>query len=159
MKKGYTLIELMLVVSIVAILMSFGVSAYTQAQNRQIGVTAGETILTILNENQKIASIGKKNCDGKFAGQQVTFQPPNTVLARSLCEVAGAIVEGPAQNTTVPGVVFNSAPNIIFNPLSLGINLGAGVLSPLTFTYRSSSSLAYSIRLQSSGTIEYLGPL
>lgn len=155
--SAYTLIELMLVISIVAILAGFGISAYSKAQSRQIAVAAGEAILTLLNENQKIASIGKKNCDGKFAGQQVTFQPPNSVIAQNLCEVGGIIVTGPATNYSIPGVVFDSAPSIIFNPLSFGINLGAGVASPLTFTYHSPSNLTYSIRLQSSGTIEYLG--
>lgn len=154
---GYTLIELMLVIAIVGVLVSFGISAYTRAQARQQGVAAGETILALLNENQKLAGIGNKDCSGKYLGQQVTFALPNNLESRSRCDDAGSIVYGATKTTTIPGVTFDTSESIIFNPLALGIDLGSGSAGPLLFTYHTPLNLTYTIRLETSGTIEYLG--
>ena len=152
-RPGYTLIELIVVISIVAILVSFGFSAYTKSQKRQIGQTAGEQIISFLQEQQKIANIGKKACTGKFIGQQVVFTTPNTLSPTSLCD--GDSVSG--ESLTIPGVTSLSAPTmtVIFNPLSRGIDLGGS--SELILTYQTSTSLTYTIKLTSSGTIEYEG--
>ncbi len=147
---GYTLIELMIVISIVSILISFGVSSYTKAQNRQIGQSAGEQIMSILQENQTIALVGKKSCTGKFIGQQIIFSTPNIITPSSLCE--GETITLPS--LTVPGITSLTNTTIVFNPLSRGINLGA---STLNIDFVSTSGLTYRILLTSSGTIENQG--
>ncbi len=151
--SGYTLIELIVVIAIVAILVSFGFSAYTKSQKRQLGQSAGEKIVSILQEQQKLANIGHKTCAGKFIGHQLTFTDPNVLTPTSLCD--GDSVTGEAQ--TIPGVTDLSAPTmtIIFNPLSRGIDLAGQ--SELILTYTMSSTLTYTIKITSSGTIEYEG--
>ena len=82
---GYTLIELMIVISIVSILISFGVSSYTKAQNRQIGQSAGEQIMSILQENQTIALVGKNPVPASLSVNKLFFYP-NIITPSSLCE-------------------------------------------------------------------------
>lgn len=150
--SAYTLIELLITIAILAILISFGISAYTKAQARQVGQNASEQIISILQENQKLANIGKKDCNGKFLGQRVEIIIPNIVKSTSLCEGE----EGSPLLATVAGITFSPGTTLIFNPLSLGITLGNG-LGELLLNYLNTSQLNYQIKLTSSGTIQYLG--
>jgi prepilin-type N-terminal cleavage/methylation domain-containing protein len=153
MKSAYTLIELMIVVTIISVLVGFGVSAYTKARDRQIGQSAGEQILSVLSENQKIANIGNKDCIGKFLGQQVVISATNTITANSIC------TGGPGPSpvvTTIDDIDFVAGATFTFNPLTTGIDLGA-TASPLTISYTVPSGSTYSIQVDKSGTIEYKG--
>jgi len=149
-KPAYTLIELMLAISIIAVLVSFGVSAYIKAQARQAGLAASEQIISLLGENQTIASIGKNDCTSKFTGQQVVISTPNIFKSRSLCE------DGPGveSTTTIKNVTTITSATIIFNPLSLGINLPS---NPFLLNFMSTNGTSYRIELNKSGTIKYLG--
>lgn len=153
MKKilGYTLIELIIVISIIAILISVGITSYSKAQNRQVGQIAGEKIMSILQETQKNANIGKIDCAGKFTGQQLTFVSPNIIRSQSLC--LGGV--GTIKDTEIASITFNTTPTIIFFPLSLGVNLGGE--SEIIIEFTGKSQLIYGIRIDTSGTIEYLG--
>lgn len=148
---GYTLIELIIVIAILSVLISVGISTYSKAQGRQLGQSAGEKIISILQENQKIANIGKIDCDGKFTGQQVKLVIPNIVRTQSLCVVA----PGAIKDNIIPGITFTTNETIIFNPLSLGISLSGN--NQLIVEYTSAVQIKYQIKLSSSGTIEYLG--
>lgn len=150
MKLGFTLIELMIAVSITSVLVTLGVSAYGKARERQIGQSALETILSTLNSNQTIAQIGKKDCSGKFVGQVVNLATPNLISSYSQCESE----TGPV--TTIPAIdniVFASDYTFTFKPLSLGIDLGGSTNEQLV-SFTSVNGVAYQIRLTSSGTIE-----
>lgn len=152
-QAGYTLIELIIAVAIIAILVTLGVSAYTQAQARQVGKSAAETIMSVLQENQKQAKIGDTDCVGVYLGQIVSYTAGgNTLTSQSSC--AGGVL-GAAKTTTISNIAFVSGATFTFKPLASGIDLGAGVSSLLLkFT---SSSLTYQIQLTAPGTIEYLG--
>jgi prepilin-type N-terminal cleavage/methylation domain-containing protein len=153
MKKfaGYTLVELMIVISLVGILIGFGASSYGKARERQVGQSAAEQIISIIQENQTIAQIGKKNCTGQFIGQQLVFSGANTLRSRSLCSSDS----GPLSPTiSIPGITSITSGTIIFNPLSLGVTLP---FDPYTIDFTSSSGIKYAIELSSSGTIEYKG--
>lgn len=152
MKKGFTLIELMIAITIISILVALGLSAYGKARDRQIGVSASETIMSVLQQNLGEASVGKKDCVGKYLGQEVVVAVPNTLSTRSLCEGDDGVVGV----TTIPGIEFDSGSTIIFNALNKGIELEGGA-AEFILTYNSSASFTYSIKLMSSGTIEYLG--
>jgi prepilin-type N-terminal cleavage/methylation domain-containing protein len=157
MKKGYlargfTLIELMIAVTIISVLVSMGLSAYGKSRERQIGVSAGEQILSIFQSNQSDAQTGKKDCLGKYEGQQVIIAVPNTIRSNSICEDDDGIVT----TTIIPGITFESGATLVFSPLTRGISLPGGVPT-LTINYDSSSSLSYAIKLYNTGIIEYLG--
>jgi len=151
MKAGYTIVELMIVVAILAILVSFGVSAYGKARDKQAGLAAVEQVITILQENQTTASIGKEDCAGKFLGQQVDLSPPNTISVLSLCEGGSGTSSAPV---AISGLSTLTDATIVFNPLSLGITLPQ---NPLTLSLTSQNGTIYQIELTSAGTIEYKG--
>ena len=148
---AYTLVELMIVISIVAILLGFGFSAYGQARNRQIGQTSAEQIISVLQESQTIASIGKKDCDGKFSGQQVTLSD-SSIITQALCDNGSGV----PITTAISGITFDSTTIIVFNPLTLGITLESGTATQ-TISFTSTTQLTYQILLTTAGTIEYLG--
>ena len=148
---GYTLIELMVVIAIVTVLVSIGISAYTKAQARQVGQIAAEQIMSVLQENQNLANIGKKDCSGKFIGQQVTFISPNILKTHSVCEDSHL---GADSTTTIPGLTSLTPGTIIFNSLALGATLPD---NPFNLDFTSTNGTKYAIQLTISGTIEYLG--
>lgn len=150
-KPAFTLIELMIVISIITVLVGFGVSAYGKARDRQVGQAAGEQIMSILSSNQKQANIGDKNCAGKFTGQRVIFDTTNTITSTSLCE--GGVIGSPVATTSIDGIDFVSSTTLVFNPLSGGVTLST---DPLTISYTTSTG-TYSLKVNSSGTIENLG--
>jgi prepilin-type N-terminal cleavage/methylation domain-containing protein len=151
-REGFTLIELMIAITIISILVALGLSAYGKARDRQIGVVAGEQIIALLQKNLGEASVGKKDCSGKYLGQEVVITTPNTLTTRSICEGD----DGAATATSIPGIEFNAGTTIIFNALNKGIELEGGV-AELLLSYDSSANLSYNIKLMNSGTIEYLG--
>lgn len=152
LKTGYTLIELMIVISISSVLVGIGISAYTRAQRRQIGQAAGEQIISLLQESQKTANIGKKDCVGKFVGLDVTISVPNTIKTQSRCENN---VLGNPTITTIPGITFASGYLITFNPLTYGVNLNT--TSPLSIAYSTTASLTYHLEVTNTGTMKFLG--
>lgn len=152
MKQGYTLVELMIIVVIVGVLVSFGVSAYGKARDRQAGQAAVEQILSLMQENQTIASIGKIDCTEKFLGQQLTITSPNIFKQQSICEND----PGLETTTTIPGIasISPSSAVLTFQPLSLGISLPT---NPLVLNITGDNGVTYLVELTSAGTIEYKG--
>jgi prepilin-type N-terminal cleavage/methylation domain-containing protein len=148
-KIGYTLIELLVVISIIAILISVGISAYTKAQARQIGSSAREQILSILQANQKIANVGQNSCGegNKFLGQTVTFTPPNIITTQNVCETPINAVTLPA----VAGITFSSTYTLTFDSVGSGVEVSP---DPLVVTFSTPNNISYSINISSSGTIE-----
>lgn len=148
--KGYTIVELMIVVAITGVLITFGISAYGKARERQVGQASGEKIVGILQESQKKANIGNRDCNGVFTGIRVTVSSPNVLTSVSLCDgdTGTAIVEEVENVTSITTGV------ITFNPLSRGITLPS---SPFNLDYVSVNGTTYRIQVNSSGTIEYQG--
>lgn len=152
MMDGFTLIELMIAITIISVMASFGFSAYSSARDRQIGLAATEQILTFLQSNQSYAQAGNKDCIGKYLGQEVGMVTPNILRSKSICEAE----EGSVLESTIPGIIFEADSTLIFNPLTKGIELSSGD-SSLDIAYTSSLTLRYIVRVHNTGTIEYLG--
>ncbi len=149
---GYTILELMITLSIVAVLVGFGISAYASARDRQVGQSAAETILDLLKNDQQDAIVGKKDCNDTFLGIEVkTTANTSTMTSQSLCQ--GNV--GTKTTTTITGITFTNSLDITFLPLSGGIDLGGGTLSTVNFT--SAIALKYAISVNSTGVMRYLG--
>ncbi len=146
---AYTLIELLITITIVSLLVTMGVSAYSKARDRQVGQSGAEQLINILKENQQAASVGKKDCTGSYLGQIVTLTLANTVTSESSCE--GGV--GAPKSITINGVTFVSGATITFRPLSGGTNLSA---DPLNIDILS-NNLTYRVQLTRAGTILYQG--
>lgn len=155
LRLGYTIIELMITISIVAVLVGFGLSAYGRARDRQVGQSAAEIIVSLLRQNQQEASIGKKDntkCIDGFLGQQVrTYAGTATISSQSLCNGGN----GDLITTTLSGITFDADQTITFPPLTSGIDLDGA--SELFIDFTGASNLVYRIRLTAPGTIEYQG--
>lgn len=142
----------MIAITIISVLVSMGLSAYGKARERQVGQNAGEQIISILQSAQSDASTGKKDCVGKFLGQEVVVSLPNTLSSRSLCEGD----DGPVITRTISEIIFDTGTTLIFSPLTKGIEIDGGSAQFL-LSYDTTASLSYEIRITNSGTIEYLG--
>ncbi len=153
--SGYTLIELLLVIALMAILVSAGIAGYRRAQSRQLGSAGAEIILSVLTENQQKAHIGQRDnttCLGPYLGQQITINNnSNVILAQALCQDNN----GPVITTTIPQITFTLATSFVFRPLSTGLELSGS--SPLNLDFTTPANLSYRIRLTPPGSIEYLG--
>lgn len=154
MKRAYTLIELMVVVSLTAFLVGFGISSYRRAQSRQTGLQATEEILSLLNSQQKISAIGKvdSSCTGIYQGQAISLNSGgNTISTTSLCTLGnGDSVIHPFSN-----ISFNQSLSFTFQFGSGGTDLGGATSTNLDFT--TPVGLVYRIVLTSAGSITSLG--
>ena len=142
----------MIVITITAMLVTFGISSYTKAQKNQIPKSASETILSILAENQKLASSGNSDCSGTYLGQQIVFDSgTNLIHAKSSCDGG---VFGLEKNIEVDGIIFSSGHTLTFRPLNQGIDLQSGDSDDINFTISGST---YRITVDRSGSITYKG--
>lgn len=155
MKRGYTLIELVIVIGITGMLVTFGISSYSKAQQSQKIKTATEVILSTLSESQKQASSGDKDCDGIFLGEQLSFDiGTGNMHTQAMC--AGG-VSGAVNTIIASGVTFTFAQSLLFQPLNLGVKVDSGDPgSPDDITYTTGGS-TYIIEVSTSGTITNKG--
>jgi prepilin-type N-terminal cleavage/methylation domain-containing protein len=151
MKTGYTLIELMIVITITALLVAFGIGGYTRAQKNQNNKAATEVILTALTEAQKKASTGGSDCNGEYLGQQVQLQS-STITTTALCQSNN----GTPKSVAIIGLTFTSSHTVTFKPLNQGATLSAGSTENIDY---SNSTDTYRIEVTSSGNIQNRGKL
>lgn len=157
MKKGFSLVELMVTITIVGIMVSFGVSAYARGRDRQEGRAAGEQIIGFLTENQKKANIGDEDCSGSikgtYTGQSITFSG-TTITATSSCSIAS----GTPESITIAGISSMTGSPIKFKPLSQGTLLNnLPSTSSIDIDYMTTSGTSFRVQVTSTGTIEYKG--
>lgn len=151
-KLGYTLIELMIAISIIVVLVTFGISAYARAQDSQLVKSGAETILEALSAAQKEATTGTRDCTGEYLGQEVTASG-NTIQYRALCK-GGEV--GTAKSHSIGANTFASTYTFTFRPLNQGVDLG-GAGTALTLDFTSPKNQTYRTEIAITGTIRYLG--
>ncbi|MBI4999387.1 type II secretion system protein [Candidatus Gottesmanbacteria bacterium] len=72
-RQGYTLIELLIVFSIIGILLGMGVVAYNDFNKRQTLKGAALNLKNDLRQAQNKALAGEKTCTGSLDGYEVSF--------------------------------------------------------------------------------------
>lgn len=149
LSTGYTLVELLIIISITAILVVLGSSGYSKNQERQIALSAKELIMSVLQEAQTQASIGENDCNGVFQGVEVALAT-STITKTPKCTGGN----GTSKATTIPNTTFSASYALTFLPLGNGVDLGGGSSLDLNYTV---SSLDYQINISSPGTIIYNG--
>ena len=157
MKRGFTLVELLVVTVIIGILFTIGLSAYSSARDRQTGVALGEQITSILRSAQQSTNIGNKTCPGKFIGTKVSFKTQASQIVKinvdSICSDGITTLENTVK---LANITVSSDYVITFNALR-GIDLGVvGTELPITYT---SNGLTYEVLVTNTGTIENKGVL
>ncbi len=144
MKTGYTLVELMVTVTIITLLTSFGISAYGKAQSSQATRAATEIIMATLSEAQKKASSGTNDCSGGVYGGQLVTLTGSTITLDPVCGSGGT-----AKNISVSGVTFSGSYSFTFRPLNQGVILTGGN----TNIDYSTSQGTYRIQVMPTGSI------
>lgn len=159
--KGYTLIELMIAITLTAILFTIGANSYFKAQKNQAIKAATENIVTILSEQQKKASSGTKDCEGLYLGQQASVQAGESDLTLvSVCkDPSGNLVLGTPTQLELAGVTFISDHTFTFRPLNQGIELSVDSLVAIDNLDYSVGDNTYRIEIARSGSIRNLGRL
>lgn len=154
LKSGYTLIELLITVTITTILVTIGVTAYGRAAEIQAIKSDTEKIIEVITSAQKAATSGKADCtdtSGPYLGERLaTSVGSQTISITSTCKNG----DGTVRNTDLNTFTFASANTIIFRPLNQGVDTGATSTQYVDFTNGSST---YRIQVDRSGTIKSLG--
>ena len=151
-KKGFTLVEVLVVITIVAIIVTMGLSAYAKSQERQTVQSAKETILTILNDAQKVAHVGDKACTGNITGVEISLTS-SSISRQTHCNLDSESVV--TDNFT--DLTFTNIPsNFTFQPLSGGISFSAGSSANIDYTI---SGVTYRITISNPGSISYVGQI
>lgn len=125
---GFTLIELLVSITIMLLLMGFGIAAYLTLNSRQELLTSSKQLQQFMRAAQKKARAGEKpaGCD-QLQGYQVSVSAAAgaTVQLQAVC-VSGTFTR---DSFVFPASVHaNSALSMQFNSLSGGV-AGAGVVT------------------------------
>ena len=128
MKKGFTLIELTIIFSIIAVLSVIGLSVSIDYNRTQIVNSAYEELKTTLNSAKSRASSQRKPvaCTGTLSGYQVFIeQERNKYHLRAVCPNLVSL-------NTVPlpqNIIFDSGPTFFFPTLIGGATGGTVTLT------------------------------
>lgn len=156
LKSGYTLIELLITITITTILVTIGVTAYGRAAEIQAIKSDTEKIIEIITSAQKAATSGKADCTatyGPYLGERLTTSiGSKSIVVTSTCQNGN----GDARSFDLNSFTFATANTIVFRPLNQGINTGAASTQNLDFT---NGNATYRIEVQRSGTIKSLGKI
>ena len=83
---GYTLIELMVVITISLIIMAMGIASFSQFNKRQKVKVAADDIVSRLRLAQKLATAGSySGCAGVFDGTQFSVTSGNSYKIEIIC--------------------------------------------------------------------------
>ncbi len=150
-KPGYTLIELLITTTLTTMLITFGVSAYRLASDRQLIKSQTELILTTLTQAQKAATTGKTDCQTEYLGEEITVTSNSSALTlTSICKSDS----GTPRTITLSTLTFANNQTFVFRPLNQGVDTGS--TSTLNLDY-GLSSRTFRIEITRSGSIRSLG--
>lgn len=157
MKKnnGYTLVELLIAVTVSTILITTGISAYSVARNRQQIREMGELVEVTLREAQKSAQIGNNkvgtaSCNGGFIGHTVSISAATDRV--TITPTCSGLSTG-AKNVSSTNLDFLTNHNFIYYQ-----NGGMNITSSENIDFRSTTSgITHRITISPPGSILYVG--
>ena len=127
-KAGFTLIELLVVVAIMMLIVGGGVVTYLGFNDKEIVLTNGEQVQSLMRTAQKRARVGDKptGC-GHLLGYSIVVKVANLsqVLMQAVCDNNTYTT---ISNTLPVGVTFQNPVNMTFGVLGSGVT-GAGNVS------------------------------
>jgi len=138
--KGYTLIEILVGLSILSLLFAIGYASYREFSRRQILIGTARTIRGDLRLAQELSLSGKKpgGCS-VLDGYNFLVVPPTGYEIRALCGVTTYLEKGGSlvgQGVTLSNLSPDLTPSntITFKTLGEGTNIPAGTSTTLTIT-------------------------
>lgn len=139
-KKGFTIIEVLVVIVIIGLVMVVGSVRYREFSQRQTVVSAKRQILADIRAAQSDAASGRKP-DGCTANHTLTgygFEVigtanPASYRTYAVCALGGVSANYVTKQTNLPqGVTITQPPVIIFKPLAEGTNIPSGTSRVIT---------------------------
>lgn len=120
-KNGFTLIELMVVVIVTIILITFGFAKYLNFNKTQTIKQAGLKLKNDLRDAQGKALSGIKTCSGVLDGYRLDYSlGGNSYSYYSSCSPSNT---GTPMTISLPtGVTFSNNGSVFFKSLGLGVN-------------------------------------
>lgn len=155
-RRGYTLIELLIVITITTILVTLGVTAYGRAAEIQAIKSDTEKIMEIIVSAQKAGTSGKADCTdsyGPYLGERLTTSiGSKNINLTSTCQNGN----GNLRTLTLSSFTFATANTLVFRPLNQGVDTGISNTQNIDFTNGNST---YRIQIERSGNIKSLGKI
>jgi prepilin-type N-terminal cleavage/methylation domain-containing protein len=160
MQRGFTLIEMLVVIGLMGLLLGGSIVGYRKFNDRQVVLQAGKEFTSTLRAAQKRASAGDKpdvaGCNGgeRLDGYRVTAA--NTSSSYTLVPVCDGVDVGAAETTyTFSGdVEFKQAVDLEFYVLSRGVKFsGAGSTVNVLVGNAVSPGYTYTVRVSKSGEL------
>ncbi|TSC53515.1 MAG: Uncharacterized protein LiPW16_372 [Microgenomates group bacterium LiPW_16] len=149
---GYTLIELMVVISIIGLLVGIGVAQYNEFNKNQTLKQAALTLKNNLRQTQNKALSGEKptsGCTASLSGHKLTFTDNRNYKIVASCGVDLDVLTG---LTLGQNVSKSSGPNsILFKVLGQGAE--AGTICLLGFGKRYKISVTVSGEIKDEGFV------
>ncbi len=136
MKKGYTLIELVIVIAIMAILFTIGYGNFQDYSRQQALISAVRTVQTDLRTTQESAIAGNKPaaCNTFLNGYRFRVISGSTYAIEASCTPNNNIS---VKQVTMPNGMTIGTPNpnpIFFKSLAHGTNIGTGGTASIVIT-------------------------
>lgn len=138
-RSGFTLIEILVVVSVSMIMVGVGLAQYNQFREEQGLLRAANKFVTELREVQQRADIGKREfCVGRNLNQELSYY---RVLKRDMS--SANVIEGcsnPDENTILTDNVIYLADGISFSDTDFNITfpvLSQNSISPVDLVLKS----------------------
>lgn len=150
--RGFTIIELLVVIVIIGLIVVIGAGRYREFSQRQVVVSAKRQIMADIRSAQSDAASGRKpaDCTGTLTGYAFSVTPPSTYRVYAVCAGGNVTIK----NGTAPAGITLSAPSVnpvIFYPVAQGNNLGA--TQEVTITINNSGVNQSSVVVRGSGEI------
>lgn len=152
--RGFTLIELLITITIATTLATFGFSAYSKAQRKQLIITATTNITSLLDSTRKLSLVGTRplTCTGAFLGYQLASTiSENTLSITPLCTTTS----GDTVVHTIDNITFASSESVIYRPLVGGVDLAGS--TTLNLEYLDDNAATHRIVISESGNYHYEG--
>lgn len=153
-QSAFTLIEILVVISITGLLVTMGIVSYNEFNRRQILDQAAKTVLNDLRDAQSKASSGNKGITAECAITDTLVGWKFEILSMvnpaqyRIYGVCGAKPIFGSKTVTLPGSLTITGATIIFKPLSLGID------SDTAITITGYSTKTRTINVTKTGTID-----
>lgn len=135
--SGYTLIELLIVMAIIAILVTIGYLNFQDYSRHQALISAARSIQVNIRQAEEYAAAGKKpsGCLTLLNGYQFKVTSQTTYEIDAICTPNSFYIIN--QPFTMPLGMTIAAPNpnpVIFKSLAQGTNIGSGGTASIVIT-------------------------
>lgn len=132
---AYTLIEILIAISITAVLFGFGFAGYREYSQRQVLFAAARAVKSDLRSLQEKALSGEKPvaCAGKILeGYRFDIIPTTLYRMSALC--SGSVVDIQDKSVELGFTIAATIDPILFKVLGQGTNIPSGSSSIITLT-------------------------